>query len=128
RVIAEGWWKPYQRDYPHLLFSLSKSFTATAVGLAISEGFFSVDDLVLPFFQDEGPAEVNDFLASISIRHLLTMSTGHAVDTWAHMNERPDGNWIRGFFEVSVLYAPGTHFVYNTGATYMLSAIVQKTT
>lgn len=128
RVIAEGWWSPYKREYPHMLFSLSKSFTSTAVGLALSEGYFSIDDPVLPFFQDEGFAETDSFLASMCVRHLLTMSTGHAIDTWAYMNERSDGDWIKGFFEVPVLYAPGTHFVYNTGATYMLSAIVQKTT
>lgn len=127
RVIAEGWWSPYKREYPHMLFSLSKSFTATAVGLALSEGCFSMDDPVLSFFPDEGLAEVNGFLASMCVRHLLTMSTGHTIDTWTYMNERPDGDWIKGFFEVPVLYAPGTHFVYNTGATYMLSAIVQKT-
>jgi CubicO group peptidase (beta-lactamase class C family) len=62
------------------------------------------------------------------VRHLLTMSSGQATDTWAFMVDRPDGNWIKGFFSVPVIHEPGTHFVYNTGATYMLSAIVQKTT
>jgi CubicO group peptidase (beta-lactamase class C family) len=127
-IIAEGWWSPYGRDYPHMIFSLSKSFTSTAVGLALTEGHFSIDDLVLSFFPDETPAEVNDFLAAMSVRHLLSMSTGHADDTWAYMVNRPDGNWIKGFFEVPVRHAPGAHFLYNTGATYMLSAIVQKTT
>jgi CubicO group peptidase (beta-lactamase class C family) len=127
-IVAEGWWSPYRREYPHMLFSLSKSFTSTAVGLALSEGHFSIDDPVLSFFPDETPSEASDFLRAMSVRHLLTMTTGHAVDTWTYMPERPDGNWIRGFFEVPVLHAPGTHFLYNTGATYMLSAIVQKTT
>jgi CubicO group peptidase (beta-lactamase class C family) len=127
-VIAEGWWSPYRPDYRHMLFSVSKSFTATAVGLAIGEGRFSLDDLVLSFFPDEKPAEVSDFLAAMRVRHLLTMTTGQAVDSWSNMFGRPDGHWIRGFFELPVLYAPGTHFLYNTGATYMLAAIVQRTT
>jgi CubicO group peptidase (beta-lactamase class C family) len=127
-VVAEGWWSPYGREHPHMLFSLSKSFTSTAVGLAVTEGHFSIDDLVLSFFPDETPAEVSEPLAAMRVRHLLSMSTGHAVDTWSYMVERPDGNWIKGFFEVPVLHTPGTHFLYNTGATYMLSAIVQKTT
>jgi CubicO group peptidase (beta-lactamase class C family) len=127
-VVAEGWWSPHGRDDKHMQFSVSKSFTATGVGLAISEGYFSIDDPVLSFFRDEAPAEVSDHLTAMRVRDLLTMTTGHAVDTWAYMIERSDGNWLRGFFEVPILYEPGTHFLYNTGATYLLSAIVQKTT
>ena len=127
-VVAEGWWSPYQREYPHMLYSLSKSFTSTAVGMAIAEGYFSIDDLVLPFFTDDVPAEVNTNLAAMRVRHLLTMTTGHADDTWWHMAHREDGNWIRAFFGVPVVHEPGTHFLYNTGATYLLSAVVQKTT
>lgn len=127
-VVAEGWWSPYQADDLHSLFSVSKSFTSTAVGLAISEGHFSIDDPVISFFPDEMSAETSDFLKALRIRHLLTMTTGHTDDTLAYMLDRPDGNWLKGFFETPIRHAPGTHFVYNTGATYILSAIVQKTT
>jgi CubicO group peptidase (beta-lactamase class C family) len=127
-VVAEGWWSPYGRQHPHMLFSLSKSFTATAVGLAIAEGRFTLEDLVLTFFPDETPAEVSDFLAALRVRHLLSMTTGHAEDTWAYLTERADANWIQGFLEVPLRHAPGSHFAYNTGATYLLAAIVQKTT
>lgn len=128
KVVAEGWWSPYAHEHPHLMFSLSKSFTSTAVGLAVTEGYFSIDDPVLAFFPEDTPAEASELLTAMCVRHLLSMSTGQAVDTWSYMVDRPDGNWIKGFLGVPVLHAPGTHFVYNTGATYMLSAIVQKTT
>ncbi|MBW4438944.1 MAG: beta-lactamase family protein [Pleurocapsa minor GSE-CHR-MK-17-07R] len=128
QVVAEGWWSPYGPEHPHLMFSLSKSFTSTAVGMAVAEGYFSIDDPVLSFFPDETVAAGNDLLATMCVRHLLSMSTGQAVDSWSSMVGRPDGNWIAGFLEVPVVHAPGSHFVYNTGATYMLSAIVQKTT
>src|SRR5689334_11743595 len=59
-VVAEGWWSPYGRDYPHMLYSVSKSFAATAVGLALAEGHFGIDDPVLSFFPDERPSEEND--------------------------------------------------------------------
>jgi CubicO group peptidase (beta-lactamase class C family) len=127
-VVAEGWWSPYAYEHPHMVFSLSKSFTSTAVGLALNEKHFSIDDTVLSFFPEEAPNEINDLLKKMRLRHLLSMSTGQAVDTWSYMVERSDGNWIKGFLGVPVLYTPGTHFVYNTGATYMLSAIVQKCT
>lgn len=127
-IVAEGWWSPYDREHPHMLFSVSKSFTSTAVGLAVSEGRFSIDDPVLSFFPDDHPTDVSDFLAAMRVRHLLTMSTGHAEDTWAYMEGRTDSNWLQAFFNVPVTHEPGTHFLYNTGASYMLSAIVQKTT
>ncbi len=127
-VVAEGWWAPYRREHPHMVFSLSKSFTSTAVGLAVAEGFFSLDDSVLSFFPDEAPTQVSAYLAAMRVRHLLSMTTGHTIDTWAFLVDRPDSNWIKGFLEVAVVHAPGTHFLYNSGATYMLSAIVQKTT
>ncbi|HYF64943.1 MAG TPA: serine hydrolase [Herpetosiphonaceae bacterium] len=127
-VIAEGWWSPYGREHPHLLFSLSKSFTATAVGLALAEGRFSLDDPVLAFFPDEAPADQSDLLAALRVRHLLSMTTGQAGDAWSAMVGRPDGDWIAGFLGDPVVAAPGSRFVYNTGATYMLSAIVRKTT
>jgi len=128
RVVAEGWWSPYSAVSPHLLFSLSKSFTSTAVGLAIAEGYFSIDDPVLSFFPDEMPAGASDLWVAMRVRHLLSMTSGQASDTWALMVDRPDGNWIKGFFTVPVVHEPGTQFVYNTGASYLLSAIVQKTT
>ncbi|HEX2619189.1 MAG TPA: serine hydrolase [Phototrophicaceae bacterium] len=128
KIVAEGWWSPCRRENPHMLFSLSKSFTSTAVGMAIAEGYFSLDDTVLSFFPDEAPAEVNEHLAAMQVRHLLSMSTGHAEDTTPTMIDKSDGVWTKGFFTVPVLHKPGTHFLYNTGATYMLSAIIQKTT
>ncbi len=56
-VVAEGWWSPYHAAAPHSLYSLSKSFTSTAVGLAIAEGKLSLDDEVLKFFPEDAPAE-----------------------------------------------------------------------
>ncbi len=126
KVVAEGWWSPYADEHPHMLFSLSKSFTSTAIGLAVQENLVTLDDAVVSFFPDEAPDEISDLLKEMRVRHLLSMSTGQAVDTWSYMVDRPDGNWIKGFLSVPVQYTPGTHFVYNTGATYMLSAILQK--
>lgn len=128
QVVAEGWWSPYRRQDPHVLFSLSKSFTSTAVGLAVAEGRLSIDDFVLSFFPDEAPKSPSAQLAAMRVRHLLSMSTGHAEDTTPHFFRRSDGDWVSAFLDVPVTYEPGTFFLYNTGATYMLSAIVQKVT
>jgi CubicO group peptidase (beta-lactamase class C family) len=128
QVIAEGWWSPYAAGRPHMLFSLSKSFTSTAVGMAVAEGRLSIDDPVLSFFPEAAPAKVSKNLAAMRVRHLLSMSTGHAKDATDRTTHRKDGNWVKGFLSLPVRYTPGTHFVYNSAATYMLSAIVQKLT
>lgn len=126
-VIAEGWWGPYQKTSPHVLFSLSKSFTSTAVGFAVQEGLLTVEDSVISYFKEECP-QPGELLKRMKIKHLLSMNTGHIVDTTDTMITREDGNWVAGFFQVPVEKEPGTHFLYNTGATYMLSVIVQKLT
>jgi CubicO group peptidase (beta-lactamase class C family) len=128
QVVAEGWWSPYAPKYPHMLFSLSKSFTSSAIGLAVTEGRLSIDDPVVSFFPDDLPAGVTPKLAAMRVRHLLSMSTGHDEDTTDHLRRGLDGNWIKAFLECPVVYEPGTHFLYNSGATFMLSAIIQKLT
>jgi CubicO group peptidase (beta-lactamase class C family) len=128
QVIAEGWWTPYDADTRHAMFSLSKSFTSTAVGLAIEDGKFSLDDPMLKFFPDLAPAEPPERLKQMRVRDLLIMSTGHDEKALGDLGslEAPDA--AKRFLAMPVAHKPGTHFLYNTPATYMLSAIVQKTT
>jgi CubicO group peptidase (beta-lactamase class C family) len=123
-VVAEGWWPPYAAETPHMLFSLSKSFTSTAVGIAVAEGKLSVDDPVLKFFPDDAPAEPSTNLKSMRLSDLLRMNTGHQTEP----PRRPTESWAKTFLAQPVPFKPGTHFLYNTSATYMLSAAVQKAT
>ena len=126
-VVAEHYWEPYASTYRHMLFSLSKSFTSTAVGLAVGEGRLSIDDHVLDFFPDEAPPNPDARLRAMRVRHLLTMTSGHDPEPPRSLREG-DENWARGFLGTPLAHDPGTHFVYNSLATYMLSAIVQKLT
>lgn len=127
-VVAEGWWAPYQADLRHSLYSLSKSFTSTAIGFAVQEGLLTVDDRVVSIFKEELPEQVSENLSAMRIKDLLSMSTGHAKDTTGDMVAQVDQNWVKGFLAQPVEHPPGTHFVYNSGATYMLSAIIDKVT
>ena len=127
-VVSEGWWKPYTSELKHMLFSLSKSFTSTAVGLAVDEGLMSIEDKVIDYFPKDLPENISGNLLAMKIKHLLSMSTGHDEDTTHRVVSQKEGNWVKGFLELNVEHEPGTYFVYNTAATYMLSAIVQKVT
>ncbi len=123
-VVAEGWWSPYHPEANHSLYSLSKSFTSTAVGLAIAEGKLSLDDEVLKAFPDEAPADPSNNLKAMRLRDLLRMSTGQQTEP-----PRPlDQSWTKTFLAHPTPFKPGTHFMYNTSATYMASAMLQKAT
>jgi len=126
RVIAEGWWAPYASTEPHTFFSLSKSFTSSAVGLAAAEGLLSIDDPVLKYFPEEAPANPSENLKEMRIRDLLKMSTGQHPDQVDRINLMGADPIPRQFLALEVPHKPGTLFYYNTPATYMLSAIVQK--
>jgi CubicO group peptidase (beta-lactamase class C family) len=134
RVVAEGWWSPYDAATPHMLYSLSKSFTATAVGLAIAEGKLSLDDQVLKFFPEDAPAQPSGNLQAMRVRDLLRMNTGQQTEAalwpWSDQPDTAtrDEAWTKTFLAHPVPFKPGTHFQYNSPATYMLSSIVQKVT
>jgi CubicO group peptidase (beta-lactamase class C family) len=123
-VIAEGWWKPEAADKPHVLWSLSKSFCSTAVGLAVAEGKLSLDDPVLRFFPADAPADPSENLKAMKVRDVLSMSCGHDTESKI-TNNAPT---VQQFLTHPLIHKPGTHFQYNTLGTYMLSAIVTKVT
>ena len=126
RVVAEGWKKPYGPETPHMLFSLSKSFTSCAVGFACTEGKLSLDARLVDLFRDKLPECYDPKFETMRIRHLLSMTSGHDHCTMADMQHAPD--WERAFFRTTPVYEPGTHFCYNSGASYMLSAAVVRAT
>lgn len=126
-VVAEGWAAPYRESHPHSMFSVSKSFVSTAVGFAIEEGLLDLDDAVVDLLPDDLPETVSDNLAAMRLRHLLTMTTGHSTDSVDRLDESQP-NWSRQLLALPVELAPGSTFVYDSGATYLVSAILQSVT
>ena len=137
KVVAEAWRAPNGPEIPHALYSLSKSFTSTAVGFAVSEGKLKLDQKVVDFFPDELPVNPDPKLKDVTVRNLLTMSCGHSGDQMPKemvgtdyglppiiTDARP--TWAEQFLARKIEFEPGEHFVYNTTGTYMCSAIVQK--
>jgi CubicO group peptidase (beta-lactamase class C family) len=128
-VVAETWWAPYRRNAPHWLYSLSKSFTSTAVGFAVADGRIKVSDKVVDFFPEQLPQSVSENLAALQIKHLLSMCVGHKTDSVAAMvGSAAQPDWAKTFLSLPIEHAPGEVFLYDTGATFMLSAIVQRVT
>jgi CubicO group peptidase (beta-lactamase class C family) len=126
KVVAEGWWNPYAPDLKHTLYSTSKSFTAAAVGFALTEGRLHLTDKIISFFPNDLPNPLPPYLAELTIRDALMMSDGMEPDPTPPVVV--DTNWARKFFTVPIVHEPGTKFLYNSAGTYMLAAVVQKAT
>jgi len=127
KVIAEGWWKPYSADLKHTMYSVSKTFTATAIGFAVAEKRLSVNDKVVSFFPAQLPDTVSTNLNELTVKDLLSMSVGQQPDPTplAVTGESP---WVSSFMRMPIVNKPGTKFLYNSLGSYVLSAIVQKVT
>lgn len=125
-VVLERWLNGQTAQTPHPMFSVSKTFTAIAVGLAINDGELKLDDPVVRFFPDKLPAEPSENLKAMTVRDLLTMTCGHDVEPNS-LNKDSD-DWVKVFLSWPVKHKPGEYYLYNSIGTYMLSAIVQDVT
>ncbi|KAH8897873.1 beta-lactamase/transpeptidase-like protein [Thozetella sp. PMI_491] len=126
KVVAEGWWWPYRADLPHMLHSATKSFLSVAVGLAIHDGHFNLEDRVVSFFPDRVPSDASEYLLAMTVEDLLTQTSGHGSGQSGGEWRSIEGSWIDKFFSTQVEHKPGTTFVYSSATSFMLSAIVSK--
>lgn len=125
-IIAEH---DFEQPKPTLLWSVSKTFTSMAIGIAESEGYFKLTDKILDYF-NANIHEISDNLRKMTIHDLLCMGTGHAecpMTKAMNANQSLD-DISKLFFGEPVVFEPGTHFVYNNAATYMLSKLINVTT
>ena len=122
RIAAEGYWSPWSADRKHRMYSVSKSFAALAVGMMIDDGKLSLDDRVSEFFPEKLPEKVHPWVAATTIRHLLMMSTANSRTSYT----RDDPDWVWTFFNQDPSHPPGTIFSYDTAATVVLTATVER--
>lgn len=127
-VIASAWWAPYGPELRHTTHSATKSFVSTGIGLAVDRGLLSLDDTVISFFPEYLPPDASPLLAQMTVHHLLTMTSGHATGISGGEWRRLKTSWIAAFLREPMVYPPGERFVYCSGCSYMLAAILQKVT
>ncbi len=124
KIAAQFVWKPYRADEPHMLFSLSKSFTSCAAGFAVAEGLLHYEDKIIDLLPDKAPENPSDLLSKVTIAHLLMMGSGLAPESDSHESD----DWARDVLAQPVQFEPGTHFHYNSHGTYLVSAAIQRVT
>ncbi|RZS91542.1 CubicO group peptidase (beta-lactamase class C family) [Motilibacter rhizosphaerae] len=124
-VVAEGSWSPWDGERPQLVYSLSKGFTSTAAGLAVAEGLFGLDDLVLDHYPELAGEPLDERWGRLRVRHLLSMASGHAADTVDHLEDK--AHPVRSFLRIPPDAEPGTLFAYNQPCTYTVGELVTRT-
>jgi CubicO group peptidase (beta-lactamase class C family) len=127
-VVAEGWWAPYSAERPHLLHSLTKSFTSVAVGLAIADGLLSLDDRVVDVLPDHVPADISEQGRRLTVHHLLSMTAGHRTDSLTEAWQLEPGDLVKGFLRVPFATAEGTRHTYDNSTTFILARMVERVT
>jgi CubicO group peptidase (beta-lactamase class C family) len=127
-IVAEGWWAPYSAERPHLLYSLTKSFTSIAVGLAIADGLLSLDDRVVHVLPDHVPADISEQGNRITVHHLLSMTAGHPTDSLAEAWELEPDDLVKGFLGLPFATAEGTRHTYDNSTTFILARMVERVT
>lgn len=127
-VVAERWWAPAAPDVPHVMWSISKSFTSAAIGMLIDQGLLGLDYRVADLLPDAVDTSPQGYLPQLAVRHLLTMTTGHDEESLPTDERGDQVDWVRHILAEPLVHEPGTHFHYNSGATYLLSAIAQRIT
>jgi CubicO group peptidase (beta-lactamase class C family) len=127
----------YTSDTKHSIHSCTKSFTSALVGIAIQEGYIgSVTDKMVDYFPNRTIANLDSRKQSITIEHLLTMTSGLEWDEWslpygeygndvAEMYRSNDA--IQYVLDRPMAYDPGESWTYNSGGSHLLGAIVAIT-
>lgn len=125
-VVAEGWWAPHTAERTRLLYSLSKSFTSTALALAVDEGLVDLDDTVLQHFPEYADEVASPHGRSMTLRHLASMASGHTHEMWPEAVAGDRDDPVHGFLLSPPESAPGSVFAYSQPCTYTVAAAIQR--
>lgn len=130
QTVLEQYWEPYVADDRALVYSASKTFTATAIGLAIAEGRLALADRVVDLLREgrEPGAELDPDVSRLTVHHLLSMSTGHDADTVPALEAVAPEQWARTFLSIRPQAPVGSRHVYNNGASWLLGELIRQLT
>ena len=135
-IVFEDYPSGFNPNTLHILHAVTKSFTSALMGIAIQQGYINnVDQKVVDFFPDRSIANLSSFKKAMTLEHLLTMTTGFEWDEWQYpysdsrnglVRAITSGDFVQYVLDLPVVSAPGTVWTYCTGASHLLSAIIEE--
>jgi CubicO group peptidase (beta-lactamase class C family) len=128
-IVSETYYGSFKQDTPHELYSVTKSFTSTLIGIALDQGKLDgIDRPVLEYFPKLGVEAVDAEKSAMTVEHLLTMTSGldwiEGDPVYRAMYMSRD--WTKYVLDVPMRAPPGTEFNYCSGCTHVLSAILSQ--
>ena len=134
KIFFEKYWEPFNKDFPHRMYSVTKSFVAIAIGFLIEENLVSLDDKISKYFADDIPDDINENVKNQTVRDMLMMSTGFSAKNNDWFSARVDDR-VKYYFESSAKKLgledepsriPGTFFEYDSNGSFILGAMVER--
>jgi len=123
KIIFEGYWKPFDRDTLHRMFSVAKSFVSAGIGVLVGKGKIELDRPVIDYFPEYDCDNVDKLVRKATIRDLLTMRSPHEKTAFKQI---PGDDYVKSFFTLKASKVPGTAFSYDTSASHTLCALIEK--
>ena len=132
RLVVDQYYHGYKPDSLHKIWSITKSVTGTALGIAIDKGYLTVEDSIHTYLGNYTAGKVPSIKA-ITIKHLITMTSGFVWDELGGPGsagfQLPYSNdWIEFTLSQPHSRPPGTIFNYSTGNTMLLAPIIKQST
>ena len=125
QLVYEGYYKPYDANRRHRMFSISKSVTSLCIGHLMTKGILCLDDPIVKYFPEKCPEHVHPWIEAMTIRNMLEMRSCHSATTYKIDLK---GDWVGSFFTATPDHPAGTVFHYDTSSPHVLCALVEKLT
>lgn len=128
--VLEQYWAPYVAGDRPLVYSASKTFTASAIALAVGEGLLALDDRIVDLLPETWGMldEHDEAVSALTVHHVLSMSTGHDADVLERFDPAAPQDWGRVFLSTPPQAAVGSRHVYNNGASWLLGELIRERT
>lgn len=125
KIIAETYYKPFHEDFLHRMYSVSKTFVAMAVGMAVTEGLIGMDDVIVDYFPEFRSQNVDEFYEECTVRNMLSMQSniGKCHQWWGLFNSRVESYYVQKTNKI-----PGTLYYYDSIGSFLLGCIIEKLT
>lgn len=126
-LICEAYWKPFNKDIPHRMYSQTKSYIGLAIRLLAYENKISLDDKIIKYFPDKLPEKVHPNLQELSIKNMLMMRTCFDEGCINWFKSGTDDR-VKLYFSQTPAVYPGTQYSYDSSGSFVMGALVERLT